>query len=342
MLPLQARRDAAISAAVNHLRIAPGSAAYWRDEIRTEAELAAFERDFRVGTSNLALANLADIMFATSPAHAEAKPIVAPKWIHICPAGEHDADSDEVRVRGRDGREFAILDVERVLRSTELPMQIDWDHQSVFPFPFGSTRAAGWIDLVEFVDKSDELRPARGFWARIERWVPEGRADVEASRFRGISPVVRYEYRAANSKGITPPPALVGFVNVALTNMPNLQLTMLHSRSPAHHVSGPLAHHAALAPLTKDEQEIAHAMGMTDDELRAAKLRDAAERATRDGEPHAAALRQAVRDLHAATTKPTSVPSSTPVAGLSEDERKIAHAMGLSESELLALKESAQ
>ena len=156
--------------------------------------------------------------------------LALPKWVHLSPNGDegHELALEGERVvRGRDGREFAIGDVKRVMKGTELPMQFDWDHESVSWF--GSTKAAGWIDKIIHLEEGDEERPAAGFWGRVERWTPEGRASVEDGYFRGLSPVVRYEYRQPSaSDEPSPPPLLVGFVNVALTNRPNLKMTLLN------------------------------------------------------------------------------------------------------------------
>ena len=55
-------------------------------------------------------------------------------WLHILPAGED--------VHARDGRSFKVPDVDAVIRASELPMLVDWEHRS----EFGETRAAGWIE----------------------------------------------------------------------------------------------------------------------------------------------------------------------------------------------------
>lgn len=161
-----------------------------------------------------------------------------PKWVHLTPSGDEGhklAAKGERVVRGRDGREFAIGDVERVIAGTELPMQFDWDHESVMGGFFGpsSTKAAGWIGEIVYLEKGDDERPEPGFWGRVERWTPKGKSDVEEGYYRGLSPVVRYEYRQpAQSDEPAPPPLLVGFVNVALTNRPNLKMTLLNSQGP--------------------------------------------------------------------------------------------------------------
>lgn len=161
--------------------------------------------------------------------HAKDGKLTAPEWVHVAPAGELNAEARRI-VRGRDGREFELTDPATVLAGTELPAQFDWEHQSMFFF--GSTRAAGWIDRLEWVDEKDvdEKRNAAGWWGHVERWTPDGRADIENGYYRGLSPVVRYQRREPERDGDQPPPPLlIGFVNVALTNRPNLRMTLLHS-----------------------------------------------------------------------------------------------------------------
>jgi phage I-like protein len=170
-------------------------------------------------------------------AHAEADDdglLPVPEWVHIAPAGEPiegEGENLERVVRGRDGREFAVADPGAVIAATELPMQFDWDHESMSYFG-GSTRAAGWLDAVEYVDEDgvDEDRPEPGFWAHVERWTPKGREDVERGYYRGLSPVIRHQLREPEVEGDDPPaPMLLGFINVALTNRPNLRMALLNS-----------------------------------------------------------------------------------------------------------------
>ena len=161
---------------------------------------------------------------------------MAPEWVHVCPAGEVGEDGRRV-VRGRDGREFEVGDPAAVISRTELPAQFDWDHESMFFF--GSSRAAGWIDRLEFLEEPDESRPEEGFWAHVERWTPDGRSDVENGYFRGLSPVVRWQHREPDREGDEPPPPLLlELVNVALTNRPNLRMTLLNSEEPNSRTPG--------------------------------------------------------------------------------------------------------
>lgn len=168
-------------------------------------------------------------------AHAEANDdglLPVPEWVHIAPAGDAvEGESAERVVRGRDGREFAVSDPSAVISATELPMQFDWDHESMSFFG-GSTRAAGWLDAIKYVDDDDtnEDHPEPGFWAHVERWTPMGREDVERGYYRGLSPVIRHQLREPEVEGDDPPaPMLLGFINVALTNRPNLRMALLNS-----------------------------------------------------------------------------------------------------------------
>lgn len=152
-----------------------------------------------------------------------------PEWVHFCPAGEQ-GDDGHVVVEGRDGRFFVVSDPQAVIDRTELPMQFDWDHESMMSFFGGSTRAAGWIDRIEFVDEPDQARPARGFWGHVERWTPDGERDVRNLYYRGLSPVVRYRMQEVEEGEFLP--FLASFENVALTNRPNLKMTLLNAEEP--------------------------------------------------------------------------------------------------------------
>lgn len=185
--------------------------------------------------------------------------IALPTWVQLSPAGEVDPETGEHVVRGRDGRRFAIGDPAFVIEGTELPMQFDWEHMSVLPaFWGGSSRAAGWIDEIVYLEKGDKERPDPGFWGRVERWTPEGRADVEQAYFRGLSPLVRYQFREPAEEGAeAPPPLLRGFANVALTNTPNLKMTLLHSEDRT-------APRAQERSMTEEEKALRRRLGLAE------------------------------------------------------------------------------
>lgn len=223
--------------------------------------------------------------------------VKAPDWLHVAPAGEPFAAAERL-VTGRDGRRFVIDDPHRVIGGTELPMQLDWEHRSMLPPYFdGTTRAAGWIDSLVYLDAGDASRPEPGFWAHVARWTEDGRRDVEGGYFRGLSPVVRYETAPAAEGEDEPLPRLRGFVNVALTNRPNLRMVLLHHQE-----------HGAGAPrvpvLTASQRAMAERMGLSEHEYAASLEACAAELAEARpehgaGAPRAADLTSAQRAIAA-------------------------------------------
>lgn len=150
------------------------------------------------------------------------KPATLPAWIQLTPVGPE--------VNGRDGRAFEIGDPAKVLKRTapELPMLIDWDHDSMW----GSTKAAAWVDDIRFVAIGEETPDfsEAGFWGHVERWTPEGEDDVRNFRFRMLSPVIRHQFREPEIEGDDPPlPLLLNFESIALTNRPNLRMVSLNT-----------------------------------------------------------------------------------------------------------------
>lgn len=150
---------------------------------------------------------------------------VVPEWIHLTPGGEV--------VRGRDGREFRVTDPQAIIKATELPMQLDVDHESMSYF--GSTKAYGWIDKIEYLENDEEDGREAGFWGRAENWTPEGMTLVSERVFRGISPVIRVQFSQPTEgvDDIDEVPEMVSFVNAALTNRPNLRMTLLNRQEPS-------------------------------------------------------------------------------------------------------------
>ena len=71
--------------------------------------------------------------------------------IHIMPSGP--------LVLARDGRSFQVSDAARVIAASELPLLVDWEHNSEFT---SDTRAAGWISALS-VEPSNGLRRP-GVW----------------------------------------------------------------------------------------------------------------------------------------------------------------------------------
>lgn len=129
-----------------------------------------------------------------------------PQWIHILPLGPH--------VEARDGRKFSVRDAQEVMRATELPMLIDWEHAS----EHGDTRAAGWVEelRLEPADAGDRA----GLWGRAH-WTPQGREHVATRHFRFLSPVVLGK-RDLHDGALQF--AVERLTSVALTNRPALRM----------------------------------------------------------------------------------------------------------------------
>lgn len=279
--------------------------------------------------------------------------VTLPEWVQLTPAGEDEGDGEAV-VRGRDGRRFTIDDPKAVLEGTELPIQFDWEHLSVYPAVWGgSTRAAGWIDRIEFVEKGDEGRPTPGFWGHVERWTADGRADVEGGYYRGLSPLVRYQYREPAKEGDeAPPPLLRGFVNVALTNLPNLRMALLHSQgtpprpapapAPPAPVLTPREHavNALLAPVAEqipvEHRYSARQLVLGAVERHELELVNVASFYVRCTSPEAmgAITRELAHRRRPSPRGPLPGPTPAPASsGLTAQQRQIAHALGLTEAE---------
>ena len=184
--------------------------------------------------AKLAFCELAMHRANSSEDSKKGKVRVAPDWIHVTPVDGQTDDGHHL-VRGRDGRQFVVIDPNRVIESTELPLQFDRDHGAVVGGLFGpppSTRAAARGDELIWVapgDETDEFASA-GFYTHIEYWTEEGREDVEGGYYWGISPAIHLSEREPIIEGgEPPPPELVRFVNIALTNMPNLRMEQMHS-----------------------------------------------------------------------------------------------------------------
>ena len=142
-----------------------------------------------------------------------------PEWIQLMPRGP--------LIEARDGRSFQVSDVLKVAAKTELPLVVDWDHES----EWGKTRAAGWIEELR-IQEGDGDMPRPGVWGRAT-WTPEGKADVAARAYRFLSPVLILESESRDAQQI---------VSVALTNRPALRMHGLDSfRERLSAVYGPLA-----------------------------------------------------------------------------------------------------
>lgn len=152
----------------------------------------------------------------------------APDWIHITPQGPF--------VAARDGRNFQIIDSARMLASSELPMLVDWEHQS--EQINGSTRAAGWVEELRWVEgptsqADGSAFPRSGLWGRVS-WTDGGRQDVASRAYRYLSPVLLLDAETRNVEQV---------VSVALTNTPALRMHGLDTfRERLSARFGPWAH----------------------------------------------------------------------------------------------------
>lgn len=151
----------------------------------------------------------------------------APEWIQITPRGP--------LVQARDGRTFQINDNLRLLANTELPLLLDWEHES--ERPNGSTRAAGWIEELRWEDPASQpdgsAFPRAGMWGRVS-WTSTGSSDVASRAYRYLSPVLLLDAETRSVEQI---------VSVALTNTPALRMHGLDSfREQLSARLGPWAH----------------------------------------------------------------------------------------------------
>ncbi|MEM9075281.1 MAG: phage protease [Myxococcota bacterium] len=181
-----------------------------------------------------------------------------PEWIHLFPEGP--------LVQGRDGREFNYdaADAGEIIADTELPLALDVDHESIYWR--GSTKAYGWVEELVYDDGSGDR--AAGFWGRV-RFTEEGARLVAAQEFRFLSPVVRVLRVIEEDEDGNPfPPQmfLLNFINVALTNRPNLVMTALNTQQPE-----PPAPTKVTAPLAQKEtgmnpefQKLAQRLGLSE------------------------------------------------------------------------------
>lgn len=211
--------------------------------------------------------------------------VTLPEWIHIMPAGP--------LVEARDGRSFQVIDLLGVAAKTELPLVIDWDHES----EWGKTRAGGWVEELRVQDSADGEMPRAGIWGRTT-WTPEGEADVAARAYRFLSPVL---ILASESRDVQQ------IVSVAMTNRPALRMHGLDSfRERLSQQFGPLADAQGGEMDAKSVSAIRSAFGLKADADDAAILNAATTAANA-----ATSLREAnsllTTQLSAAQTKVTAL-----------------------------------
>jgi phage I-like protein len=172
----------------------------------------------------------------------------APLWVQLLPAGTFT---------GRDGAgPYSLDDPQAVINATlaaaagaDLP--IDYDHQILWSQRNGQPAiAGGWFKEFEVRDGS--------VWARVD-WTPAAAAHIAAREYRYMSPVFLHD--AAGR--------IIRIEHAALTNVPNLELEAIASRSPNGGEMDPKLFAALLVALglpadTKAETLAAHAKTIVD------------------------------------------------------------------------------
>lgn len=147
----------------------------------------------------------------------------APEWVHLLPLGVF---------RGRDGRgPYRVADTAAamaVLTATQAflggaEMVLDYNHQAYLAARTGGQApAAGWVR--ELAVRDD------GLWGRID-WLPEAGEAVAKREYRYLSPVFDHD----------PQGNVIRLRCVALTNLPNLELTALASQQASPLEVSPMA-----------------------------------------------------------------------------------------------------
>lgn len=172
---------------------------------------------------------------------------LAGRWIQVLPFGQ--------QIEARDGRKFTVRDANEIIKRTELPMLVDWEHRSVAD----DSLAAGWIEELE-------VRPGQGVWGRVD-WTPKGRDQVRAREFRFLSPVVLGKREGGLFH-------VQRIASVALTNTPALKMQGIEMfREQYGRRFGPFTEDQ---PMSKLKAVLAAALGMgadaSDDAVESAAL----------------------------------------------------------------------
>jgi phage I-like protein len=180
-------------------------------------------------------------------------------WFHLAPRGEHLHPATGVTQVIDDTALQAIC--ENFQAATSMPgfsgALIDYDHFSYDPRC--ASEAAGWI--VALKAETGPV-PQPGLWARI-RWTSEGRASVEAGRYRFLSPVWLTgdceKLDAADRKRMRP----LRLDSAGLTNNPNLKdLAPLSNRNS--HFENPFLPNVSINNKNKDSMKNIHqALGLS-------------------------------------------------------------------------------
>jgi phage I-like protein len=279
------------------------------------------------------------------------------EWVHLIPAGTF---------WGRDGRGPYRLDVQAVLdafRAHGADLPVDYEHQSLSAGDkAGPVPAAGWIQDLEARDD--------GLWARVS-WTPTARQLLAAKEYRYLSPVFRHDKQgrvvALEGAGLTHMPNL--YLRAAARQEDPMDLTPLAealgidpsadietiaahakqlreaaTREPDPTQWVPMSQHKAVADeLARLQAEIAK--GKAESAVREAMSQGKLSPAMRDW-----ALSYAVKDPDGfaewVKAAPVVVTADTTVSAnaaqkpdmLSDEDRYVCAALGISESDFAAHK----
>lgn len=179
-----------------------------------ETRVGVVAQDAREEEVQLAGITVGELLAAHAAGQSPKDPTAIGAMWHVCPDGPI--------VVGRDGRRFAIEDGAALAEAFAGPIPLDRDHESMRWG--GSTESLAWFDNLEY-------RPGEGFYARLEHIVDEAKVLLDEKRFRFVSPVIRIRWPSAEDieNGASPEPVVTAFLNIALTNRPNLRLAALNS-----------------------------------------------------------------------------------------------------------------
>lgn len=282
-----------------------------------------------------------------------------PEWVELVPAGTFS---------GRDGRGPFILDIDAVLAAFVkggIDLPIDYDHQTLdADAKAGPVPAAGWIKELQARDGA--------LWGRVE-WTPRAAELIANKEYRYLSPVFRHDKKgrvlALEGAGLTHYPNLY-LQPVAHTKGDTMDITLLaealgaatdadldalvaHAKTlkeaasrppnPAEWV--PMSQHQAVAEelaklqaeIAAEKAEAAVRAAMSAGKLAPAMKEWALEYAKRDPAGFAAFVEKAPVIVSAdAPAAAHSVASNADT--LTDEERYVCAALGISESDFAAHK----
>ncbi len=90
------------------------------------------------------------------------------------------------------------------INASDIPLQIDYEHQSIKPVGNGPVPTAGWI-------KHAEYQPGRGLVATDVEWTKRAQEALKSGEYRYLSPVILHEKHSGR---------IWKFISAALVNVP--------------------------------------------------------------------------------------------------------------------------